>query len=493
MKNVRLKLFFSSLYWKISSVFLFILGILAVFYILIAVHTAEMYFQEVSQRLNSSAASHVVDEIVPFLNGQVNNQAMEKVFHNVMVTNPSLEVYLLDSLGNILLYYAPNKTVRLNKVSLTPIFDFIDHNGQKFVLGDDPKKPGIQKAFSAASITNNGHTDGYLYIILGGEEFESTTSAIFGSYILRLSAQTMGITLIAAAVIGLFAFGYLTRNLRTVMRNLDAFKSGKLDVRMSPMKSDELSQVAQAFNDMAGTIQRQMEEISNADALRRELVANVSHDLRTPLSGIHGYLETILMKDEELSADKRKKYIALTLQNTERLEKLVEELFELSKLEAKQTLPKMEPFSIAELVQDAIQKYNVLAVRSGIAINAKLPENLPLIYADIAMIDRVIQNLVDNAIKFTPEGGRVSIELSQIEGTTIDLKISDTGRGIPADELSVVFDRYYRSSHRSEGMGLGLAIVKKILEVHGIDISVESEVDKGTIFSFQLPIYRKAS
>ena len=493
MKPVRLKLFFSSLYWKISSIFLLILGVLAVFYILIAVHTAEMYYQEVGQQLNASAASHVVDEIVPFLNGRVNNQAMETIFHNVMVTNPSLEVYLLDSLGNILLYYAPNKTVRLKKVSLPPIDEFLAHHGKTFVLGDDPKKPGVQKGFSVARIDNNGRTDGYLYIILGGEEFESTTSAIFGSYILRLSAQTMGITLIATAAIGLLAFGYLTRNLRAIMRVLETFKSGRMDVRMSSTTGDELGQLAKAFNDMADTIQSQVEQISSVDALRRELVANVSHDLRTPLSSIHGYLETILMKEGALNSDEKHKYLTMALQNTERLEKLVEELFELSKLEAKQTLPQLEPFSIAELVQDAVQKYNVLAARSGITITAELPENLPLIYADIAMIDRVIQNLVDNAIKFTPKEGQVAIELSQIEAASVDVHIRDNGRGIPADELPVIFDRYYRSTRRNEGMGLGLAIVKKILEVHGIDINVKSRLNEGTVFSFQLPVYRKVS
>ncbi|MDH3269289.1 MAG: HAMP domain-containing histidine kinase, partial [Ignavibacteria bacterium] len=232
------------------------------------------------------------------------------------------------------------------------------------------------------------------------------------------------------------------------------------------------------------------------DNLRRELVANVSHDLRTPLATIQGYIETILIKSDSLSEDERKKYVQTIFNSTERLKNLVAELFELSKLEARETNPVPEPFSLAELVQDIQQKNTVIAEQKKIELSVKFPYDLPMVYADIGMMEKVIQNLLDNAIKFTSENGKVLVKLSP-EQEMILVEIQDTGRGISEAELPYIFDRYQRN-HRSaqkenEGLGLGLAIVRRILEVHNLDIKVRSAEDKGTIFSFKIPVYKSSS
>ncbi len=243
---------------------------------------------------------------------------------------------------------------------------------------------------------------------------------------------------------------------------------------------------------MADTIVKNLEEIKTMDSLRRELVANVSHDLRTPLSTIHGYIETLMIKAESLTNEEREQYLKTVLTSTDRLRTLVEELFELSKLEAKQTKPNPEPFSISELVQDIGQKYLIIAEKKGITFQCVFPKDLPMIVADIALIDRVIQNLVDNAIKFTPAGGVVRIELHRLTNA-VDVKISDTGAGILPEDIPHIFDRYNKGSQKNifqnDGAGLGLAIVKKILEVHQLTIDVNSKVNEGTAFSFKLPVY----
>jgi signal transduction histidine kinase len=232
------------------------------------------------------------------------------------------------------------------------------------------------------------------------------------------------------------------------------------------------------------------------DNLRRELVANVSHDLRTPLATIQGYIETIMMKSDSLSKEDKEKYMQTIFSSTERLKNLVAELFELSKLEARETIPNPEPFSIAELVQDVQQKNLIIAEPKNIELKLESPHDLPFVYADIGMMEKVLQNLLDNAMRFTPEGGSIKIILNPNKND-IRISVADSGIGINPEELPHIFERYQKAERTSldekSGLGLGLAIVKKILEVHDINIFVESSENTGTVFSFSLPKYKGKS
>jgi signal transduction histidine kinase len=483
--------FFRSLYWKLSATFLLLLVVLAVAYVYITAFTAEMYFQEANQRINAAVAEHIAREMNLIVDGMIDQETVATLFHNIMVINPSVEVYLLDPQGKILSSFAPGKVVQRISVSLEPIHKFLQAKGTSFVLGDDPKNAKGEKVFSAARIERNGKLEGYLYVILGGEEYDSAAQFLLGSYILRLASRTMGLTLIAAAVIGLVAFRLITKSLRTTIQTVREFQSGNFEARVPPSSSLETQQLARAFNEMAETIVRHIEEMKTMDNLRRDLVANVSHDLRTPLVSIHGYVETILMKEDTLSKDERLHYLTTVRQSAEKLKRLVEELFELSKLEAKQTKPRLEPFSIAELVQDVAQKFQLLAEQHQVRIETLYPRDLPLVTADIALIERVFQNLLENALKHTPANGVITIRLEPMNNQ-VKVNVADTGLGIPPEELPFVFQRYRRSSQGSSGndtgAGLGLAIVKKILEVHGLSISVSSRMKEGTAFSFHLPV-----
>jgi signal transduction histidine kinase len=484
---------FSSLYWKIAAVFLFALLIISLVYLYIAAFTAEMYFQEASQRLNEEVAQHIAEENQFFVNGKANQEALKNIFHDIMVINPSIEVYLLNTEGKILSYFAPNKKVTLEYVPLGPIKEFLKSGASSFVMGVDPKNEHIEKTFSAAKVYEGSVQRGYIYVILSGEEFDNAASFVVGSYILRLGVRSMTITLIAAALFSLIALGLITKNLRRIITVVRKFKEGDLKARIKLKSKGELREFADSFNEMADTIVKNLDEIKTMDNLRRDLVANVSHDLRTPLATIQGYLETILIKKDSLSEMEKENYLKTILNSTERLKTLVSELFELSKLEARETKPKLEPFSIGEIVQDIKQKNKVIAEKKGIDLNVDFPYNLPLVYADIGMMEKVIQNLLENAIKFTSENGSVTIKLEP-QGHMILVKVQDSGEGISSDALPHIFDRYQRNERsgqlENKGLGLGLAIVKRILEVHEIEISVESTKGKGTSFSFQIPVYK---
>jgi len=488
--------FFSSLYWKIAVVFLFALIIISVVYLYIAAFTAEMYYQEASQRLNAEVAQHIADDYQFFIDGETSQDALKNIFHQIMVINPSIEVYLLDTNGKILSYFAPNKEIKLDYVPLEPIHEFLEVGGSSFVMGHDPKNEQLEKTFSAAEVYEGDVLRGYIYVILGGEEYENAAHFVFGSYILRLGVRSMTITIIAAALFSLIALGLITKNMRKIVSVVRRFKEGDIKARIKLKSKGEVGEFANSFNEMADTIVKNIDEIKTMDNLRRELVANVSHDLRTPLATIQGYIETILIKADTLSEDERKKYMHTIFNSTERLKNLVSELFELSKLEARETKPNPEPFSLAELVQDIQQKNSLLAEEKNIKLEVKFPFDLPMVYADIGMMEKVIQNLLDNAIKFTSTNGNVLIKLSPQQNEIL-VEIQDTGQGISRDELLHIFDRYQRNQRsgqkENEGLGLGLAIVKRIMEVHELEIDVESVPDKGTVFSFNIPVYKSGA
>ncbi len=482
-----MKKFFDSLFWKISFVFLFILVIISSVYMYISVTTAEMYFQETRQRLDTEIAAHIASDNDCFIGDSVNTDVLKNVFHNVMVINPSIEVYLLNTEGKILTYFAPYHEITLEYVPLDPIKEFISLEDHEFLMAIDPKNPTQKKAFSAAEVIEDGELKGYIYVILGGEEYENASQLVFGSYILRLGVRSMVFALITAAVIGFIAIGFITKNIRAMVGTIREFKNGNLNARIKTKGKGELSEFSDSFNDMADTIVSNIDEIKRIDKLRRELVANVSHDLRTPLAIIRGYIETVLIKDEKLSADERKKYLETILSSTDRLLNLVEELFELSKLEAKDKTLQLEEFPIAELLQDVYQKNLIIAESNKIKVTIELSDNLPLIKADVGMMEKVFQNLVDNALKFTPENGSIKLIAERFDNNNLSIKVIDSGIGIDKDQLPNIFDKYYQikrvSDGKNKGTGLGLAIVKKILDLHKFDIVVDSEVNKGTSFN----------
>jgi signal transduction histidine kinase len=250
----------------------------------------------------------------------------------------------------------------------------------------------------------------------------------------------------------------------------------------------ELKLLSHTFNEMADTILRNIDDLKQVDTLRRELIANVSHDLRSPLAIIHGYIETLLIKDEKLSPKERQHYLQIILNGSEKLKNLVSDLFELSKLEARQVELKKESFFINELMQDTVQQYQLAANEKQITMETDISTSVPMIVADLSLMERVIQNLVSNAVKYTPEKGSIHVEVKKKDGM-VEVEVRNTGEGIPQEDIPHIFDRYYKASSQKagSGTGLGLAIVKKILDLHGIDIGVSSRPGDYTSFSFAVP------
>ena len=227
---------------------------------------------------------------------------------------------------------------------------------------------------------------------------------------------------------------------------------------------------------------------------RRELIADISHDLRTPLVAMRGYLELLVAGADQLSVEDRKRYAAIALRQSEHLGRLVDDLFELAKLDFRGMVLDCEAFAVGELASDVVQKFALAAAARGVALTLDVATETPPLEADLRLVERVLENLVGNAIGHTPAGGKVEVRMAPA-GTAVRVQVVDTGAGIAAEDLPRVFDRHYRGAapgdgDAAEGAGLGLAIARKIVELHGGSIRVESEPGRGSRFVVELPSRR---
>jgi signal transduction histidine kinase len=420
----------------------------------------------------------------------------------MMVINPSIEIYLVGPDGAIRAYSAPRDKIKRTQIDVAPIRQFLNGKERIPILGEDPRDPTGKKVFAATRIPEKGKLEGYLYVILGGEAYDTVAQKLKASYILRLSGWMIGASLLFALIAGLIIFALLTHRLKRISLAVSEYDVNN-PIKLTGLfpdkidgKGDEIDRLIITFKSMAAHIQDQMNELKDANNLRREMIANVSHDLKTPLSTLQGYMETLLLKDKDFTEDERKAYLETAINHCHRLGKLINELLELAKLESDQIQLQMELFNLNELVQDVVMKFQLKADEKQIKLVPVLNQALPFVEGDIGLIERVFENLMENAIRYTPENGTVEIRL-QAGPNRIAVHISDTGSGIPEDELSHIFKRFYRIDHDGEKQtghsGLGLAITRKILELHHSNIQVQSRLNLGTTITFHLSAVARVS
>jgi len=492
-----------SLFAKLSLALFLVVTLLGSGFFLIERYSTQNYYEEITQRLNSSIAMYVTGERQLMEDFVVNREALSLLAQQAMVINPTVEVFLLDTAGNILAHPFPPESIVQDRVDLSPVKALIGGNVEMPLRGTDPRNLDREKIFSAFPVMHNDVLQGYLYAVLGGAKYDELANAIRHSYVQRLSVGALIAIVLGAFLIGLLVFWLFTRRLSLLTTNVKAFTDsgfGENAIDSIPGKAfqatpgnhraDEIGQLEFAFGAMANKLYEQFESLKKTDQLRRELVSNVSHDLRTPLASMHGYVETLLIKNDELSPDKRREYLEIARKHTQRLGELIGDLFELSKLDSASIHPTVEAFSLAELLHDTVHEFGLDAEKRNVNLTIEAPNDPSIVYADIGLVQRVLENLIRNALKFTPTGGKISIRLDKKPGA-VAVAIEDTGCGIAEKDLEHVFDRFYRAENTTqestESAGLGLAIVRKILDLHGSRITVSSQLDRGTCFEFDLP------
>jgi signal transduction histidine kinase len=292
--------------------------------------------------------------------------------------------------------------------------------------------------------------------------------------------------LLAAGVAGLAAVLLTVGLSRPILGPVEALTAaarrmerGDLSQRVEVQSNDEIGELAQAFNAMANGLTR-LEE------LRRNMVSDVAHELRTPLSNIRGYLEAV----QDGVVEPKPGVIGSLHEEAMLLNRLVDDLQELSLAEAGQLRLERRPVAPADVVNKATEAARAQAAAKGIALQVDLPEGLPLVDVDSQRIGQVLGNLLSNALTHTPSGGEV-IVAARAKGSEVEISVSDTGEGISPEDLPYVFERFYRAdksrSRVTGGTGLGLSIAKQLVEAHGGTIGVESKLGEGSVFWFTLP------
>jgi signal transduction histidine kinase len=276
--------------------------------------------------------------------------------------------------------------------------------------------------------------------------------------------------------------------LRALAGASERMMAGQFDVSIPVTSRDELGRIAKTFN-RAAQLATQMDELKQKDQTRREMVATVSHDLRNPLTALHAFLETMQLKAGSLPVQEQQRFLEVALRQSEKVNRLAQELFELAKLECDESCLNVEPFCMAELIQDVVQKFHLSAKQKAVRLVIPVQQGLPTITADIGLIERLLSNLLDNAIRNTPSGGEVRLDV-YLTKHHLKVSVKDTGIGIPADYLPTLFDWESPLSHRAraDAGGFGLVIVAKILSLHGGGITVDSTLGQGSEFCFELPL-----
>ncbi|MBW8191536.1 HAMP domain-containing histidine kinase [Neiella marina] len=469
--------------------------VIGVLLLVLADKISARYQQEVEQKLHQQLAEHLVHDNELFQQGSLNKTAIKQAFHTMMILGPRFEFYILSPEGDVLTYSADPGKVKRAAVDLAPVQQFIAGNLQLPVVGDDPRNTDRQKIFSAAPIYEQDQLRGYLYIIIGGEIYESVADILRNSHIMALGFWGVVLTLTFSLLLVLLIFALLTRPLRRLAGDMMALQQQGFDQGMEAVNQwqqnshDEIQKLGVAFNAMASTLNQQYRKVQSTDQLRRELVSYVSHDLRTPLAALLGYLETWQLKHPQLTNEQSQHLIQIALDNARKTSQLVEQLFELAHLDSDNVTLNYEPVAIAELVQDVIQKLQLCAVEKQVTLSVTPQDHSVLVMADIQRIERVFTNLIDNAIRHCANGDQIEVRLAQ-QGDSIGIVVADTGCGIPEQDLPHIFEPHFRASNSATGKrihsGLGLAITQRILQLHNALIEVRSEQDKGTEFRFKL-------
>lgn len=299
-------------------------------------------------------------------------------------------------------------------------------------------------------------------------------------------AWSVSVVLILGLILAFILSSRLTKPIQHLTDGAKAIGDGKLDTQIPIESSDELGFLAQEFNWMAI-------KLKELDQLKDDFVSSVSHELRSPLAAISGYVELLRRKPlDEIDEQKRNKALSIIAESTARLTRFINDILDLAKLKSGHLDIRQQPFDFKEVGEDVFTLFNPLLEEKNIQWEMQIGSDVPVITADDDKMRQVITNLISNALKFTPAGGKIGIQAKN-QGEFIQVSVDDTGSGVPKDMLETVFERF-RQAHGArdnvqgtKGTGLGLAIAKGIIEAHGGRIWMESEVGKGTTVHFTVP------
>jgi signal transduction histidine kinase len=347
-----------------------------------------------------------------------------------------------------------------------------------------PPMPGGQ----AASIEVAGSRVGFVAVAGRGPRTE---------FLLRQFGPTLGILaivllLLGSAVGSLAIFGPARRRLHALEKVAQAIGEGDVSARATESGGDEVTALARAINQMAGDLEARTSAVEASDRTRRQLLADVSHELKTPLSSIRGYVETLAMPEVKLDGDTRRRYLDIVSDETIKLERIVGDLLDLARLEGGGMKLACEVVPVARLFQRVNDRHERELLEKQINLEISIAPDAQEVWGDPSRLEQAVQNLVANALRHTPEGGQVTL-LSKQAGGSVRLAVRDSGSGVPEAHLPRIFDRFYKAdasrtdTDSKTGSGLGLSVVKAIIELHGGTVGAANLPGGGAEFEISLP------
>lgn len=333
----------------------------------------------------------------------------------------------------------------------------------------------IQKPFKYKVSNYPGDITGVIYLHTPIPEIQRARYLLFRFFMISVAVS------IIISIVLVYVFSLkISKPLKEINRAAKVIAGGEFRQRLNIKSQDEIGELAKSFNQMVVALE-------NLEEMRRGFIANVSHELRTPMTSIRGFIEGIL--DGTIPPEKHKEYLTIVRDETKRLNRLVNDLLDLAKMEAGEIKLTFKKFNINELIRRSIIKFESWILKKNIKIEASFEEEEIFVNADIDAIERVVYNLIHNAIKFTPDKGKIDINV-WTQKDKVYVSIKDNGIGIPKEEVNLIWERFHKSdrsrSKDKSGTGLGLAITRNIINDHKQEIWVESEYGRGAKFTFTL-------
>lgn len=456
---------------------------------------------QIQQSLHLELAEHMA-HINPLLSqGITSDAALKEAFHDFMLLGPSFEIYTLDPNGKVIAYDAKEEKIKNHRVDINIIQQFLAGKHLP-LLGTDPRSLDTQKIFSAAKLINSqGLHSGYLYVIIGGEDYDSWQALINAENQPKIWGATIGFWVIFALILFVILLRYFTRPIHKLAQDLNALKTLPISENLTlPERyrgSLEISQLSQHINHLLQEIQQQQQQVKRQQQAKHDFLLHLSHDLKTPLTALLGYIDTWLI----LPADERDAVLIQYAANSgQTLQQLLAQLLELAALENGQINAQLQRVELADLLSHVAQTFTPRAKKIGVKLNFTNIKSTQIL-TDPQLMRRILNNLIDNALRYTPSGGEITIFTQQelTDGQYQQwLAVKDTGSGMHQHEvealrqlslsqMAVQQDKLtFDNNQALPQLGVGLAIVRQLLGLLKCKIEVQSQPGVGSEFKIEL-------
>ena len=411
---------------------------------------------------------------VPVLNDAVDASTAARDLEP-FATYLSASIWILDTNGNVVL--STGSSYAGSAPSSVESFDPAFYSAPSISIGRFYDLFQNDVLTTSSPITSGVRTLGYVLI----HQPVKTIMALRDKLLRTVYITFTVIFVFSFIIFAVFVF-FVQRPMRAIIRAAQEYAEGNLGYEIELDRSDEIGYLAASLNDMSG-------KLNAIEETQRKFIANVSHDFRSPLTSIKGYTEAIA--DGTIPPDQIEKYLGIIVFETERLTDLTEDLLTLSDFDMNGMAIAAEEYDINESIKRTAASFEGTCIKKRIRIELLFAERVTVVRADRGKIQQVLYNLLDNAIKFSPEDSEITVETT-IQGNKVRVSVKDTGIGIPKESLGKIWDRFYKSDasrgQDKKGTGLGLSIVKDIINAHGETINVVSTEGVGSEFVFTLPL-----